>query len=92
MCQDPRKIRDLDASWIMGWHFVEGSRGSWILSTQFLLDSVDLGYCLEKLLLDHGDPGSGSEKIHWLRCIFNNRINIFDGRCGSLELVVKCFL
>ena len=55
MCQDPRKIRDpgstgsrirdLDGSWIMGWHFVEGSSETWILSTQFLWDPVELGSC-----------------------------------------------
>ena len=44
--------------------------GSWILSAQFLRDPVDLGPCLEKLLLDPGDPES--EKMYWLRWVFDH--------------------
>ena len=63
---------DLDGSWILGWHFVEGSSGSWILSTQSLRIPLDLRSCLEKLLLDPGDPGSCTEKIHWLGWVFDH--------------------
>ena len=77
MCQAPRKIQALDGSWILAWHFAKVFSGSWILSTQFLWDPVDLGSYLEKLLLDSRDPGSCSEEINLRRMAFRRRIFFF---------------
>ena len=52
---------------------------------------MDFEPCLEKSLLDPGDPGSFSEKIHWLGRVFNNYINGFDGLYGPLELQLTFF-
>ena len=43
------------------------------------------------MMLYPGDPVSCSDKINCLKWVFDHLINLFDGRCGSLELPVTLF-
>ena len=82
------EIRDLDGSWILTWHFVEGFNGSWILSTHFceILWILDLVYkdCCWILWI----PDLAAKKIIGSSGFSAIKETFFSGRCGFLELPV----
>ena len=76
MCQDPRKFLKMPTE-DPGSKEIPDPRLSFCpvdpaSCPEFLRDPVELRSCLEKLLLDPTDPGSCSEKLYWLRCVFDH--------------------